>query len=213
MLPPSYFAVIKLYSRLSDLKLGAVITTGFKSLPSVLLPMLYISTASLRCIASIASPDIKIDNLGFVQSCRNPSQPTFMVSAFLFTSWALTYVVEPLLPGERTLTWSNVMKLEMKRAEALIFSLLSTLSVGTLVIYALTNEEGEEISESLAQLCGIMTANSICLAFVVAYQYIISPFIYKAFNRSQTSSEEEAATSPNPDAVSFANTSTTINAL
>ena len=40
--PPCYLGGVKLYSNLSDRKLGAAITALFKSLPSVLIPMIYI---------------------------------------------------------------------------------------------------------------------------------------------------------------------------
>ena len=80
----SYPAVVKLYSNLSDRKLGATVTALFKSIPSVLIPMLYISGESLRCIIN-ASADAKLAHFGLtVEGCENPSGPTFAVSGFLF---------------------------------------------------------------------------------------------------------------------------------
>ena len=63
ILPPFYLGIVKLYSNLSDRKLGAAITAVFKSLPGVLIPMIYISAESLRCIMD-STPDAKMDGLG-----------------------------------------------------------------------------------------------------------------------------------------------------
>ncbi|GMH90227.1 hypothetical protein TrST_g12950 [Triparma strigata] len=116
LLPPIYLAANKLASKLSDRKLGAAATEGLKSLPGVLIPILYISSSSLRCIMD-ASPDDKIDEWGYIEGCENPSQPTYMVSAFLATSWTLTYIIPPLLPSHQTMTWSDVMELKMGTIE------------------------------------------------------------------------------------------------
>lgn len=43
----------------------------------------------------------------YYEQCRNPALPTRLVTWFLFVSWLLTYVVPPLLPSDRVLTWGN----------------------------------------------------------------------------------------------------------
>ena len=166
ILPPSYLGAVKLFSNLSDRKLGAAVTALFKSLPGVLIPMLYISAESLRCIMN-SSPNAKIDERGFIERCGNPSQPTFWVSVFLGTSWCLTYLIPPLLPSHRTLTWSDVMILNMGRIELLQFTLFSTFSIEALVLYALSDEDGTELSDFLQGLITVMFWNFTILILIV----------------------------------------------
>ena len=102
------------------------------------------------------------------------------------------------------------MKLDMGRIEVLQFILYSTYSVEALVLYALTNEEGAELSEFLERLIQIMFWNFIILMLIVVYEYVIKPAICRPSTRSHASS---SVTSPNSDAFSLGGTSTTISAL
>ncbi|GMH54708.1 hypothetical protein TrST_g5681 [Triparma strigata] len=160
---------------------------GKLSLPGVLFPLLYISAESLRCIMD-STPEDKIDDLGFIERCGNPSKPTWWVSIFLFVSWGLTYVIPPLLTSDRTPTWGDVMNLNMGRIEALQFTLFSTLSVEALVLYALTNEEGKELDNFLEGLMNVMRVNYAILGLIVIYEYVIKPAIFRPTTRSHTSS-------------------------
>ena len=187
ILPPAYIGAVKLYSNLSDHKLGAAITALFKSLPGVLFPLLYISAESLRCIMD-SSPDAKIDGAGHNERSENPSWPTWFVSAFLLISWGLTYVIPALLPSDRTPTWGDVMNLNMGRIEGLQFILFSTFSILALVVYALTNKEGTELSEFLQGLINVMGVNGVILLVIVGYEYIIKPAIFRPTTRSHASS-------------------------
>jgi len=177
--PPIYFALAKNYSKLSDRKLGAAVTALFKSIPGVLFPMLYISAESLNCIMESSSDD-KLDEKGNIERCGNPTYPTLWVSVFLFASWLYTYVIPPLLPSDRILTWDNVMKLSMGGLEGLQFILFSTLSVEALVLYALTKEEGTEISDFLKGLINIMLLNYGILFIIVFYRNVIKPAICRS---------------------------------
>mmetsp|Transcript_6672 Transcript_6672/g.12050 ORF Transcript_6672/g.12050 Transcript_6672/m.12050 type:complete len:405 (+) Transcript_6672:214-1428(+) len=209
IVPPVYLGAAKLYSNLSDHKLGAAVTGLFKSLSGVLSPMLYISAESLRCIMD-STPDAKIDGLGYIERCGNPSHPTWWVSVFLGISWVLTYVIPPLLPSDRTMTWSNVMNLNMGRIEGLQFILFSTFSILALVMYALTDEDGTELSDFLLGLIKFMLLNFTILLLIVLYEYIIKPAICR---RSTTSEEEPSSspvTNPNSDAFSFADQTNSI---
>ena len=62
--PPCFLSGIKLCSNLSDSNLGDAITSLFKSLPGVLVPILYISTESFRCIMD-STPDANKRPQGF----------------------------------------------------------------------------------------------------------------------------------------------------
>ncbi|GMI04924.1 hypothetical protein TrVE_jg12139 [Triparma verrucosa] len=149
--------------------------------------MLYISIESLRCIMD-STPDAKIDEYGNIERCGNPSRPTWWVSAFLAASWYFTYLIPPLLPSDRTLTWSDVMKLDMGRIEGLQFTLFSTFSTLALVVYALTNEEGTELSDFLLGLTNVMALNLAILSLIVGYEYVLKPAICRPITRSNTSS-------------------------
>ncbi|GMH83539.1 hypothetical protein TrVE_jg5572 [Triparma verrucosa] len=164
--------------------------------------MLYISAEALRCIMD-STPDAKVDNLGYIERCGNPSLPTWYVSAFLATSWVLTYVIPPLLPSDRTMTWSNVMNLNMGRIEGLQFILFSTFSILALVVYALTNEDGTELSDFLQGLINVMLYNFLILLLIVAYQYIIKPAICRRSTTSEEESSDDPVTNPSSDAFSF----------
>ncbi|GMH98279.1 hypothetical protein TrST_g982 [Triparma strigata] len=159
----------------------------FKSLTGVLIPTLFISAESLRCIME-STPDAKIDDRGFIEHCGNPSRPTWWVSLFLFVSWYLTYLIPPLLPSDRTPTWGDVMNLNMGRIEGLQFILFSTFSILALVVYALTNKEGTELSEFLQGLINVMGVNGVILLVIVGYEYIIKPAIFRPTTRSHASS-------------------------
>ena len=209
ILPPTYLGAVKLYSKLSDIKLRAAITALFKSLPGVLIPMLYISAESLRCIMD-STFDAKIDDRAFIERCGNPSQPTWWVSAFLAVSWWLTYALSPVLPSHRTPTWSDVMNLNMGRIEGLQFILFSNFSILTLVLYALTNEEGTELIDFLQGLINVMAINVTILLFIVVYEYVIKPAIFRPTTRPQA---PPSVTSPNSDAFSFESSGNTINAI
>ena len=148
--------------------------------------MIYINAESLRCIMN-SRPDDEIDERGFIKGCGNPSRPTVWVSAFLVTSWFLTYVIPPLLPSDRTLTWGKVMKLNMGRIEGLQFTLFSTLSVEALVLYALTNEDGARLSKFLDGLINVMRCNLALLLLIVAYEYVLKPAIFRPTTRPQAS--------------------------
>ncbi|GMH94386.1 hypothetical protein TrVE_jg4892 [Triparma verrucosa] len=171
--------------------------------------MLYISAESLNCIMESSSDD-KLDEKGNIERCGNPTYPTLWVSVFLGTSWWLTYLIPPLLPSDRILTWDNVMKLNMSRLEGLQFALFSTLSVEALVLYALTNEEGTEISDFLQGLINIMWLNYTLLALIVFYEYVIKP----AICRSSPANARTSIANLNPENnFSFSDNSSTINAL
>ena len=201
--------MVKLYSKLSDRKLGAAVTGLFRSLPGVLIPMLYISAESLRCIMESSSDD-KIDEKGNIERCGNPSQPTIWVSVFLTMSWFLTYVIPPLLTRVKILTWGDVMQLDMGRMEGLQFALFSTLSIEALVLYALTNEEGEELSDFIQGLINIFILNWTLFGLIVVYEYIIKP----AICRSSPANARTSIANVNPEnSFSFSDTSSTINAL
>ncbi|GMH57721.1 hypothetical protein TL16_g02450 [Triparma laevis f. inornata] len=207
MLVPSYLAIVKLYSKFSDRKLGAATTTIFKSPPGILGSLLYISASSMQCIMD-SKYDDDLDELGFIKRCQNPSFPTFLVSIFLAMSWCLTYLLPPLLPSDRTLTWSEVMKLNLgSRIEGLQFTLFCTLSMEALVIYSLTDDKGGEVNDFLQGLIGIMFYNFCILGLIVVYEYVIKPAICKPSTRAASSSVTH------PDSFHFQESGLTINSL
>ena len=63
----------------------------FKSLPSILPSMVYLAVASMRCILGAD------DDSPLYQQCGNPVIPSFMVNVLLFSVWALSFVVGPLM--------------------------------------------------------------------------------------------------------------------
>eukprot|EP00519_Triparma_laevis_P013771 CAMPEP_0182496570 /NCGR_PEP_ID=MMETSP1321-20130603/5194_1 /TAXON_ID=91990 /ORGANISM="Bolidomonas sp., Strain RCC1657" /LENGTH=159 /DNA_ID=CAMNT_0024700219 /DNA_START=289 /DNA_END=768 /DNA_ORIENTATION=- len=157
-----------------------------------------------------STPDAKIDGQGFIERCGNPSHPTWWVSAFLGGSWTLTYVIPPLLPSDRTLTWSDVMNLDMGRIEGLQFTLFSTLSIEALVVYALSDEEGTKLGYFLQGLINAMLLNAALLSLIVAYEYVIKPAIFRPLTRSHTSFSVE---SQDAFHLPHENSNNTINAL
>ncbi|GMH47387.1 hypothetical protein TrLO_g2693 [Triparma laevis f. longispina] len=205
ILVPTFLAIAKLYSNFSDLKLGAAVTTMFKALPGVLGSLLYISASSTQCIMDL-KPDDELDKYGHFRRCQNPSKPTLLVSFFLLLSWLLTYIIPPLLPSDRALTWSNVMKLSMNRMEGLQFTLFCTLSMEALVIYSQTDNEGGKVNDFLEGLIGIiMGSNFLILLLIVIYEYILKPLICKPSTRTAASSS--SATRPDDSFDIYSNAS------
>ncbi|GMH67997.1 hypothetical protein TrST_g4198 [Triparma strigata] len=149
--------------------------------------MLYISAESLCCIMDSRS-DEKLDEWGNIKRCGNPSRPTWWVLTFLYFGWLLTYVIPPMLPSHRTLTWGDVMELNMDKIEGLQFILFSTFSIEALVLYALTNEEGTQLSNFLLRLIYVTVLNFAILFLIVAFEYVIKPAIFRLTTRSHASS-------------------------
>ncbi|GMI02631.1 hypothetical protein TrVE_jg13808 [Triparma verrucosa] len=147
--------------------------------------------------------DAKFDDSGFIEGCENPSQPTYWVSAFLYISWALTYAIPPLLTSNRTLTWGDVMTLDMGRIEGLQFALFSMLSIEALVVYALTDKEGTELSGFLSGLINAMILNFNILFFIVINEYVFKPIICKRSTTSEEESSDSPVTNPSSDAFSY----------
>lgn len=206
--PPCFLACIKLYSKFSDRRLAAAITTIFKSLPGLFGSMLYIGTSSLQCIMN-SKPEVELDERGFIKICQNPTLPTNFVSLYLATSWFLTYVVPPLLPSDRTLTWSDVMKLDMGKVEGLQFTLFCTFSMEALVAYALTDNEGGELNDLLGGLILIIQINASIFAIIALYEHVFKPAICKSSTRSHASS---SVTSPD-NSFSFQENALSVDAL
>ncbi|GMI00041.1 hypothetical protein TrLO_g11749 [Triparma laevis f. longispina] len=112
-----------------------------------------------------SKPEDELYENGYIKRCQNPF-PTYFVSGFLGVSWRLTYIVPPLLPSDRVLTWSDVMKLNLgSRIEGLQFTLFCTYSTEVLVVYSLTNGEEGEVNDFLGGVIDIMndglTINSL----------------------------------------------------
>ena len=93
-----------------------------------------------------------------------------------------------MLPSHRTLTWSDVMKLDMERFEGLQFTLFSTFSIEALVMYALTDEDGSELSDFLQGLINVMFFNFCTLALIALYEYVLKPAICRSTTRPHASS-------------------------
>jgi len=102
------------------------------------------------------------------------------------------------------------MKLEMGKVEGLQFILFSTLAMEALLTYALTNEEGTELSGFLLGLLNVMLVNGVFLLLFALYEYILKPAIFRPTTRNQAS---DSVVGPNSDAFSFESSSNVINAL
>lgn len=125
----------------------------------------------------------------------------------LFASWLLICLIPPVVPSNRTLTWSEVMKLKMGWVELLVFTLFCTFSVEALVVYVLTNDEGSEISVYLGVWITCVHFNWLIFIFVVMYQYAIKPLICKSSTHTASSSVT------NPDSFNFQENALSINSL
>ena len=107
------------------------------------------------------------------------------------------------------MTWSNVMNLNMGRIEGLQFILFSSFSILALVMYALTNEEGTELSDFLQGLINVMGVNIALLGLIVLYEYVIKPAICRPTTRSHASSSVTSQDAVHLSTIS----SSSINAL
>ena len=102
---------LTLHSASQELSVAA--TNMFKSLPTILGSMLYLSAASTRCILSAD------DDSPLYSQCGNPAVPSFVVNVFLIETWLMMYVFFPLLKEMKAKTWKDMMLLKMGKIEGL----------------------------------------------------------------------------------------------
>ncbi|GMH68258.1 hypothetical protein TrLO_g10150 [Triparma laevis f. longispina] len=145
----SQLALVKLYSRLSDRRLGLAITNMFKSLPGILGSTLYVGSSALRCILNSNSAEY-VEKHGIQpieKQCGNPLWPSFYVSCFLMVTWFITYYYNSL-PHTKTLSWDDVMLIRMEKVQGVQLVLFTILAIQVLFLYALTDEDGGELKFS-----------------------------------------------------------------
>ena len=148
-MPLVAYNITKVVNGLSDEDLSKVLTRLFQSLPGVLVPILYISAAAMRCIMA-SSHEIPI-----IHECGNPMFPTLFVSVLLLLTWAVVYVLAPVTKYSHDFTWADLMMLRFNMMEGAQFTLFGILSTLSLLLYSNTDEDGNALSHYIIVLCAL----------------------------------------------------------
>ena len=106
------------WKALPDADLSTAVLAMFKSLPSTLGSLLYISSASLGCIARAG------DTAPVFKQCGNPLAPSLQIGCFIALAWNITYIFSPITKEDRGKnTWADIMLLRMSKIEGMQFSI------------------------------------------------------------------------------------------
>ncbi|GMH60075.1 hypothetical protein TrST_g7694 [Triparma strigata] len=184
IVPPAFTAINTLYSKLPARQLSNAVKPIFKSLPQILGSTLFISAASTRCLMK-ADPSNPI-----LKQCGNPTMPSIFVSLFLFFTWFLGYIIPPLISGRKTMTWADVMAIQMSKVEGTQFMLFGTAATITLILFANTDESGGDFNPFLQYLTAGYLTTIVSLLFLVLYEYVVKPLLFPSSASSATSDSD-----------------------
>mmetsp|Transcript_22552 Transcript_22552/g.42382 ORF Transcript_22552/g.42382 Transcript_22552/m.42382 type:complete len:402 (-) Transcript_22552:78-1283(-) len=139
-----------------------------KSLPKASATLLYLSTASLKCIFK------DDDSISVYERCANPIFPSFCILGLATITWVVAYLLGPITEDSGTLTWFHVLKLKMpalRGTQLIAFGACSTLA---LVLFSLTDEAGAEIQLNLKS-----PLFSVMILFVLSLDIIWGIEVYE----------------------------------
>ncbi|GMH94029.1 hypothetical protein TrVE_jg6163 [Triparma verrucosa] len=139
-----------------------------------------------------------------LKQCGNPTIPSILVSIFLAVTWAIGCLIPPLLSGRKSMTWVDVMAIRMSKIEGTQFMLFGTCATITLVLFANTDESGEDLNSFLRYLTVGYLSTIISLVSLVGYEYVVKPLLFPSSASSATSdSDIDNSHSLNDDVDSF----------
>ena len=127
--------------------------------------------------------------------------PTFCISLLFALTWFVGYLLTPIAKHKREHTWADVIKIRFDRIEGIQFSLFCFLSALALVLFSLTEEDGNALTTYMIYLCVLFILAFGSLLFLVFYDVFIKPrFSPSAATRDKLS----ASTVSSPDSFSIA---------
>jgi len=171
LFPPVTYRMGSKYSTLSDRELGAALMTLFKTLPSILGSILYISGASMRCILAASDSDAIFKQAG------NPILPSNYISCLIALSWIFGRLLPPINKNARQLTWRDIMSLKMDRVEGSKFSLFGVASTVVVLMFSLLDEEGSELSPIMNALRFVYLMAMLFLIILINVEAFVIPLI------------------------------------
>jgi len=81
-----------------------------------------------------------------MQQCGNPMMPTFWILTLFLLTWYAGYILNPIAKHKHEYTWVDVMKVRFGRMEGTHFSLYRLIFVLSLVLFSLTEEDGNVLT-------------------------------------------------------------------
>ena len=185
-LPPIFYFIILQGYELSNKDLNRSVHNGYKSSFRVCGSLLYLSTASLRCIWWEVEGEFSVE-----ERCANPIGPSLCVMFLLLWAWAIAYILFPIDKGERALTWPDLLALRIPRTKAAIFLALGATSVVSLVLFSVTDENGKNLKPELLNLIIFWIGFVALLACILVFEYVLKPILNRnAMTHDDSASEE-----------------------
>ena len=90
IMPLSFYTGASMWSKLPDQDQKIAVTNLFKSLPYTLGSLLYLSSASLRCLLAAD------ETMDVMEQCGNPIAPAHFVSNMVILTRGLSYILSPI---------------------------------------------------------------------------------------------------------------------
>ncbi|GMH85890.1 hypothetical protein TrST_g11636 [Triparma strigata] len=148
-----------------------------KSLPKASATLLYLSTTSLKCIF-----DYNPNAFPVYERCSNPIFPSFCILFLASITWQVTFFGGPTKEDTGTLTWYDILKLNMpvlRGTQLIAFGACSTLA---LVLFSLTDIGGAEIhlnlNSPLFTVLILFVFSIFIICWIEIYEAHIHPLIY-----------------------------------
>ena len=149
---PVCYKIATMWSALEDQELSVALTEMFKSLAVTFGSLLFLSATSMKCVR-VAKDDEAID-----EECGNHLIPTKYIGSLLSVTWALSSWFGPLLKKAKSVTWGDLMVLNMGKMEALLFGLFGLASATGWVMFASLEEDRERLTDYIRWLGRIFNA-------------------------------------------------------
>lgn len=163
--PPLTIAVVRKLGRVPPRQLHYFLLTMLKSLPSSLGATLYVAAAAGSCLLQAS------DEENIIDQCGNPLVPTFFVTIFLGTIWVVGVILPFVLPPVDT-GWTDIASMTVQQTEAKKITLVTVLSGLTVLLYAMTYEDGAKVTTTMVYISGLFCLVFCMLTGLTAYQVL-----------------------------------------
>ena len=168
--PPMTLAVVRHLATLPPHDLHHFLLTILRSLPSTLGATMYVAAAAGSCLLQATDED------NIINQCGNPLAPTFFVTILLGTIWVIGVILPYVLPPEET-GWTDIASMSVEKTEARKITLVTILSSLTVLLYAMTYEDGAKVTKTMIVIAALFCFVFCLLTALTAWQ-IVTPFLF-----------------------------------
>ncbi|GMH63363.1 hypothetical protein TrST_g1614 [Triparma strigata] len=184
LLPPAAYGILYKYSRLGDVDLSEAMKTLFQSVPQISIPILFVSSSSIRCVTRNGLEGPVIDH------CGNPLIPSLVAALFLSLVFFLSYVISPLLPGH-FMSWNDLMRMRLRKREQVQIYLLGALGLLVTFQYANASEDGDDLSSYLAFASYVTFGLLTVTIYFVIFVYVTKPLLCSSSTEEEGKEESD----------------------